>query len=194
MRHPGRFVASDVKTRADLVQIVSKYTSLRRIGKQYVGRCPFHSERHPSFYVHPERKLFHCFGCGAGGDVFSFVMQILGCDFRRALETVALYSDGVAHASDPRSGSRFGVGEGGNPLRLTKAAVSHSQSNKDSRARILAELDATDRRLAGIQAANDAASAALATACEPLRSEKALPLFIKNRITLLEEDNHGSRE
>jgi hypothetical protein len=169
MRRPRPFVAAEVKASANIVEIVSQYTPLRRAGKQYVGLCPFHSERHPSFYVHTEKKVFHCFGCGTGGDVFSFVMQILGCDFRRALEIVALHSEGVARASDPRSGSRFGAGEGAKPLRPPKAAVRHSQFPQNSRARILAELDAIDPRLQAIQTSNDAASAALATACEPLR-------------------------
>jgi DNA primase len=169
MRSPKPFVAAEIKARANFVEIVWQYTPLRRAGKQYVGRCPFHSERHPSFYVHIEKKIFYCFGCGAGGDVFSFVMRILSCDFRRALEIVALHSERVALASDPRSGSRFGVGEGTQSLRLPKAAVYHSQCSKNSRARILAELDATKRRLQAILAANDTASATLATACEPIR-------------------------
>jgi hypothetical protein len=169
MRPPSRFIAAEIKARANFVEIVSQYTSLRRSRKQYVGCCPLHSDRHPSFFVHPEKKIFHCFGCNSGGDIFSFIMQIHNCDFRRALEIVALHSEGVALASDPRSGSRFGVGEGENPLRPPKAAVSYSQSSQNSRARILAELEATDRRIRKIQAANDAASARLATACEPLR-------------------------
>lgn len=99
-------------------------------------------------------------------------MRILNCDFRRAVEIVALHSERVALASDPRSGSRFGVGEGTQSLRLPKAAVYHSQSPQNLRAQILAELNATDRRLRKIHATNDAASAALSTACDP-RGEAA---------------------
>ena len=99
-----QLIASEVKVRANFVAIVSEYTSLRRCGRQYLGRCPFHSERHPSFYIHEDKKVFHFFGCGAGGDVFAFVMRAEGCDFRRALETVLRFATGVARPSGPRSG------------------------------------------------------------------------------------------
>src|SRR5258708_2906339 len=115
MSVPKPFRSAEVKAHANIVGIASPYTSLRKVGNQYVGRCPFHSERHASFYVHPEKKLFYCFGCGAGGDVFAFVMRINDCDFRRALEIVAQFSEGVARASDPRSGLRFGASEGASP-------------------------------------------------------------------------------
>jgi hypothetical protein len=94
-------------------------------------------------------------------------MLVNDCDFRRALEIVAQCSDGVARASEPRSGSRSGGSEGAKPLSLPKAGVPNSQSLPDSRARILAALDDADRRLLAIQAQNRATSAALATACEP---------------------------
>lgn len=98
-------------------------------------------------------------------------MRAIGCDFHRALEIVAEFSEGVAHASGPRSGSRFGVSEGAKPLSPAKRDSLHSQSLEDSRARILAALDAADRRLGRIMATNRAALAALATACEPERGE-----------------------
>ena len=70
--------ARDVKSRADFLPIASLYTLLRRADRQFVGLCPLHRERHPSFYVHPEKKVFFCFGCGAGGDLFDFVMLEIG--------------------------------------------------------------------------------------------------------------------
>jgi hypothetical protein len=167
MTLPAPLLAANVKSRADFVAIASQHTSLRRAGRQYVGLCPFHSERHPSFYVHPGKQVFYCFGCGAGGDVFAFVMRANDCDFRRALEIVAQFTAGVARASEPRSGSRFGASEGAKPLSLPKAGIPHSQSSQDSRAQILAQLEATNRRLQAIDATNRAASAALSTACEP---------------------------
>jgi DNA primase len=112
MSPPKPFRAAEVKARANLVDLVSQYTTLRRAGKQYIGRCPFHSERYPSFYVHPAKRVFYCFGCGAGGDVFAFVMRANACDFRCALEIVAEFSEGVARASGPRGGPRFGASEG----------------------------------------------------------------------------------
>lgn len=180
MRIPRPFVAAEVKARANFLEIVSQYTFLRRVGDQYMGRCPFHSERHASFYVHPQKKIFYCFGCGAGGDVFSFVMKITGCDFRMALEKVAEFSPGVALASDPRSGSRFGVGEGAKPLRPPKAVTRHSQSLNESRTRILAQLKAMSRRLRAVERTNTANSLGLATACEPLRS-CSVPLLEETR-------------
>lgn len=116
--------AQRVKVRCDFVGIASRYTRLKRSGRQYVGLCPFHKERHPSLYIHPVKKIFYCFGCGAGGDVFRFVMLAEGCDFRRALEIVIGF--GVAEASEPRSGERFGRGVGAKPLLPAKQAVSHS--------------------------------------------------------------------
>ncbi len=93
-----------LKARTDLVVIASKFTRLRRSGRQLLGLCPLHQERCPSFHVHPEKQVFKCFGCGVGGDVFEFVMRATGCDFRRALEIVFEFSEGVASGSDPRSG------------------------------------------------------------------------------------------
>src|SRR5580704_18304829 len=86
---PVRFNVEDVKRHADFLRIVSHYTRLRRIGRQYLGLCPFHSERHPSFYVEADRKLWNCFGCSLGGDVLSFVMRAEGCNFINALQFLA---------------------------------------------------------------------------------------------------------
>jgi len=149
----------------DLVELVEGYTRLRPCGRQFVGLCPLHSERHASFYVHPGKQVFKCFGCGAGGDVFEFLMRATGCDFRCALEIVAELT-GVASESEPRSGERFRAGVGASP-QDAKRPASYSQSSLESRARILAALDATNRRLSRIEATNRAALASLATACEP---------------------------
>lgn len=112
---PPPLDARAVKAGADFLAIAGRYTRLRRAGRQYVGLCPFHSERHPSFYVEPERKLFYCFGCGAGGDVFDFVMRAEGCGFLRALE-IASSLPGGARESEPRSGERVRAGVGAKPL------------------------------------------------------------------------------
>jgi len=88
MRLPRGF-ADDVKNQADIVRVVSDYVTLKKRGAVYLACCPFHSEKTPSFNVHPGRGLFHCFGCGVGGDVFSFVERIEGCSFPEALRIVA---------------------------------------------------------------------------------------------------------
>jgi DNA primase len=156
-----------VKQRADFVAIAGRYTKLRRAGRQYVGLCPFHSERYPSFYVEPQRKIFYCFGCEVGGDLFDFIMRVESCDFLRALE-VAASSLGVARESEPRSGSRFRAGVGAKPLQAAKRPASHSQKDSDSRSRIIAALDETERRLGARAEYLRARSVESFTACEPL--------------------------
>jgi DNA primase len=88
MRFPRGF-ADDVKNQADIVRIVSDYVSLKRRGANYIACCPFHSEKTPSFNVHPGKGIYKCFGCNAGGGVFDFVMHIEGCAFPEALRIVA---------------------------------------------------------------------------------------------------------
>ncbi|MDR0647947.1 MAG: DNA primase [Synergistaceae bacterium] len=81
--------ASEVKSRIDIVELIGSYVQLRRVGSSLKGLCPFHSEKTPSFIVSPDRQTFHCFGCGKGGDVFTFLMEIEGLSFREALEQLA---------------------------------------------------------------------------------------------------------
>src|SRR3990172_3281766 len=79
----------EVKSKVDLVEVISAYLPLKRAGRNLSGLCPFHSEKTPSFMVSPERQAFKCFGCGEGGDVFTFLEKIEGWDFREALEELA---------------------------------------------------------------------------------------------------------
>ncbi len=74
---------------ADMVEVVSARTQLRRAGARFTGLCPFHEERTPSFSVNPSEKLFYCFGCGKGGDVISFVRETEQLDFAEAVEWLA---------------------------------------------------------------------------------------------------------
>lgn len=78
-----------IKERLGIVDVVSSYIQLEQRGRQFVARCPFHQERTGSFYVSPERNTYHCFGCGKGGDIFSFVQDIEGSSFREALSLLA---------------------------------------------------------------------------------------------------------
>ncbi|MCX7823238.1 MAG: DNA primase [Syntrophobacterales bacterium] len=78
-----------IKEVSDILDIVGEAVTLRRAGRYYLGLCPFHAERTPSFYVDPQRQLFHCFGCGVGGDVIRFVMQHRGLSFPEAIEFLA---------------------------------------------------------------------------------------------------------
>ena len=66
-------IISRVRDSVDIVDLVSGYVSLKKAGKNHTGLCPFHSEKTPSFSVNPDKQIFHCLGCGAGGDVFKFI-------------------------------------------------------------------------------------------------------------------------
>ncbi len=94
-----------VKAAADIVEIVSAHTDLRRAGVRFTGLCPFHDERTPSFSVDPQEKLYYCFGCEAGGDVFRFVQEKDGLSFPEAVETLGeRYGVEVEReAEDPRA-------------------------------------------------------------------------------------------
>ena len=78
-----------IKDKLSITDIVSGYAKLERAGQNFRARCPFHAERTPSFMVSPERGTYHCFGCGVGGDIFSFVQAIEGLDFKGALKVLA---------------------------------------------------------------------------------------------------------
>ena len=88
MAEAGSF-ADRVKQQADIVRLVGEYVRLRKSGQNFSGLCPFHAEKSPSFAVHPVKQIFHCFGCGKGGDVFSFVMEMEKCAFPEAVRMVA---------------------------------------------------------------------------------------------------------
>jgi DNA primase len=79
----------EVRARVNLVELIAGQTDLKQAGRHWKGLCPFHKERTPSFTVDPSKGFYHCFGCGAGGDAFKFVMEVHGLSFPEALETLA---------------------------------------------------------------------------------------------------------
>src|SRR5271155_3755527 len=88
----GRFgddKIEEVRSRADIVEIVGAHVRLRRAGRNFVGLCPFHNEKTPSFSVNAERGFFHCFGCGVGGSAFNFIMRVEGLTFPEAVRSLA---------------------------------------------------------------------------------------------------------
>lgn len=79
----------EVRNRNDMVEVVSQYVKLKKSGKRFKGLCPFHPEKRPSFMVDSQKQLFHCFGCEAGGDIYTFLMKIENIDFPEALQILA---------------------------------------------------------------------------------------------------------
>ena len=85
---PDQFL-QELKYRSDIEQIIGSYVNLRRRGRTLSGLCPFHSEKSPSFTVYPENQSFYCFGCGAGGDVISFIRRIENLDYMESIRFLA---------------------------------------------------------------------------------------------------------
>jgi CHC2 zinc finger len=91
--HSPKVLARRKTSRMDkpnIIEVIGQYVELHKMGREYVGLCPFHAERTPSFSVNLEKQLFHCFGCGEGGSVFDFVMEMENCDFKTAVKNLGL--------------------------------------------------------------------------------------------------------
>ncbi|RLB10586.1 MAG: DNA primase, partial [Deltaproteobacteria bacterium] len=82
-------IKEEIKGMCDIVELIGQFVQLKKTGKNYVGLCPFHSEKDPSFTVNPERQIFHCFGCKKGGDIFTFWMEYHNVSFFEALKDIA---------------------------------------------------------------------------------------------------------
>lgn len=82
-------IIEEVRQTNDIVDIISQYVHLKRSGRNFFGLCPFHNEKSPSFSVSPDKQIFHCFGCGVGGNVFTFLTKIEGINFVEAVQTLA---------------------------------------------------------------------------------------------------------
>lgn len=82
-------IIEEVKNNNDIVDVISQYVALKRSGRNYFGLCPFHNEKSPSFSVSPDKQIFHCFGCGVGGNVFHFISKIENINFKESIELLA---------------------------------------------------------------------------------------------------------
>jgi DNA primase len=119
----GRILKEDVEAlrhQADIVAIIGDYTSLRRAGKSFKGLCPFHTERTPSFTCTPDGNFFHCFGCGASGDIYDFLQRVEGLDFPEAVETLARRTGFALRYEQLTTREKRAIGE-----RSRLVAVSH---------------------------------------------------------------------
>jgi DNA primase len=117
MRIPESKIA-EVASAADIVEVISAYVDLKKAGKDYRGLCPFHGDKDPSFYVSPQKGIFHCFGCATGGSVFNFIMKTESIPFAEAVQLLA---------------RRYGV-----PFQLE----THSKGSDDERVRLIKALEA----------------------------------------------------
>lgn len=95
-------IIDEIQERTDIVEVVSRYVTLKKFGRNFKGLCPFHHEKTPSFVVSPDKQIYHCFGCGSGGNAFSFLMKHENIDFPEAVETLGK-KVGIAV---PRAGGR----------------------------------------------------------------------------------------
>ena len=76
-------IIEEVRSKNDIVDVISSYVKLQKKGSSYFGLCPFHNEKSPSFSVSPDKQIFHCFGCGVGGDVIHFIMKVQWLNFTK---------------------------------------------------------------------------------------------------------------
>src|SRR3989344_1410146 len=93
--------AEKIKERLGIEEVLSSYISFERAGKNLKAKCPFHTEKTASFFISPDRGTYYCFGCGAKGDIFSFVEKFEGLDFKGALRVLAERAGISLEASDP---------------------------------------------------------------------------------------------
>lgn len=101
-RSPDGGQVEEIKGRLDVAEIIRGYMKLEKSGVSLRGLCPFHREKTPSFFVSPTRQLWKCFGCGVGGDMFNFIMQIEGCEFKEALQILADKAGVQLKSFDPK--------------------------------------------------------------------------------------------
>ena len=119
-------IINQIKERSDIVRVLGEYVSLRKSGQNYKGLCPFHSEKTPSFMVSPSKGIYHCFGCGVGGNVFNFIMKFKGLNFP---EAVKFLGHRVGIQVDSSETGRRGVGKTAVLREITSRAAKEFKVN-----------------------------------------------------------------
>jgi len=124
---------TEIKSRLQIEELVGQYVQLKKVGRNFRGLCPFHNEKTPSFYVSVERQMAYCFGCKKGGDVFNFIQEIEGFEFKDALSFLA---EKVGIILPERSGTSAAPGGASSEkkrlLELHKAATEYFVSQLQS--------------------------------------------------------------
>ena len=121
-------IINEIRDRADIVAVISEHVVLKKAGRNFKGLCPFHSEKTPSFSVSSEKRIYHCFGCGTGGNVFKFLMEIQHISFPDAIKLLAdrtgvpLPRNASGHHPDPRQKERDAL------RKLNESATRYFQS------------------------------------------------------------------
>ena len=121
-------IIDEIRDRTDIVTVISDHVVLKKVGKNFKGLCPFHSEKTPSFSVSPDKRIYHCFGCGVGGNVFKFLMEIQSISFPEVLKVLAertgipLPHNSSDHSTDPGHKERESL------RKLNEAATRYFQS------------------------------------------------------------------
>ncbi len=121
-------IIDEIRDRTDIVAVISDHVVLKKTGKNFKGLCPFHSEKTSSFSVSPDKRIYHCFGCGTGGNVFKFLMQIQSISFPETLKILAeragipLPRNSSNLSTDPRQKERDAL------RKLNEAATRYFQS------------------------------------------------------------------
>ncbi len=123
----GEEVKQRIREQTDIVSLIGEHVALKRSGSSFKGLCPFHPEKSPSFYVNPQNQFFKCFGCQAGGDVFTFITRLEGITFPEALRRLAERAGVEIPASDPReeSAARQARDRRGRLIAITEAAAGY---------------------------------------------------------------------